>query len=176
MWTEGLLSAAPGIWGSAIAHNNVAVAALVFALGLTGGAGTALLLLANGLLLGAVAVHAVQGGMGAPFATFLAAHAPAELSALLLAAQAGFVLAGALVDPGEWPRALAIQARGREAARLLAAVVPVLAMVALVESAISPSPAFPEWAKAALGAGLAFALWGFLARSGRPAGNARQAR
>jgi uncharacterized membrane protein SpoIIM required for sporulation len=167
MWTEHLLQAAPGISGSAIAHNNVTVAALAFALGLTAGLGTAALLVVNGLLLGAVLAHAAQGGMEGPLLAFVAAHGPAELSALVLAAQAGFVLAAAVVDPGEWPRATALAAAGREAAPLLAVVVPVLATVALVESAISPTPRFPPWSKAALGFTLAVALWMHLARGGR---------
>ncbi|HEX9243279.1 MAG TPA: stage II sporulation protein M [Anaeromyxobacter sp.] len=167
MWTERLLSVAPGISASAIARNNVTVASLAFALGLTGGVGTALLLVGNGLLLGAVAAHAARGGMAEPLLSFLAAHGPAELSAVLLAAQAGFVLAAALVDPGEWPRGDAIAAAGREAAPLLAVVVPVLAVVALVESSVSPSPWFAPWAKGALGVGLAAALWLFLGLRGR---------
>jgi hypothetical protein len=44
--------------------------------------------------------------------------------------------------------------------------IPVLGLVALVESAVSPAPAFPAAAKAALGLALAGALWGFLARFG----------
>jgi uncharacterized membrane protein SpoIIM required for sporulation len=167
MWTERLLSVAPGISGSAIARNNVTVASLAFALGLTGGVGTALLLVANGLLLGAVGAHAARGGMAEPLLSFLAAHGPAELSAVLLAAQAGFVLASALVDPGEWPRRDALAAAGREAAPLLAVVVSVLATVALVESSISPSPRFPPWAKGALGVGVAAAIWLFLGLRGR---------
>jgi uncharacterized membrane protein SpoIIM required for sporulation len=169
MWTEGLLHAAPGITGSRIAHNNVAVAALAFALGLTGGIGTAALVLANGLLLGAVLAHVAQNGMAAPLLAFVAAHGPAELSALLLAAQAGFVLAAGLVDPGEWPRSAALAARGREAARLMAVAVPVLALAALVEGTISPGDVFPAWAKAALGLGLAAAVWLFLGLAARPA-------
>jgi uncharacterized membrane protein SpoIIM required for sporulation len=167
MWTEQLLSIAPGVTGSAIARNNVTVASLAFALGLTGGVGTALLLLGNGLLLGAVAAHAVRGGMGTPLLSFLAAHGPAELSAVLLAAQAGFVLAAAIVEPGEWPRRDALAAAGREAAPLLALLVPVLAVVALVESSISPSARFAPWAKALFGAGIAAAIWLFLALRGR---------
>ncbi len=170
MWTEGLLAAAPGVTGSRIAHNNVAVAALAFALGLTGGIGTAALVFANGLLLGAVVAHVAQAGMAGPLLGFLAAHGPVELSALLLAAQAGFVLAAGLVDPGEWPRSAALAARGREGARLMAVVVPVLALAALVEGTISPSGAFPPWAKAALGCALAAGVWTFLARA--PAGPA----
>jgi uncharacterized membrane protein SpoIIM required for sporulation len=167
MWTEGLLSAAPGITGSALSHNNLTVAALAFAAGLTGGIGTAALLLANGLVLGAVAAYAVRGGVGEPFFTFVAAHGPAELSALLLAAQGGFVLGAALVAPGEWPRAAAVQAAARRGARLLAVAVPVLLGVALVEASVSPSAAIPLAAKALLGGGLAAGLWGWLGWAGR---------
>jgi uncharacterized membrane protein SpoIIM required for sporulation len=167
MWTEHLLDAAPGVSGAALAHNNLGVAALAFALGLTAGLGTALLLFANGLLLGAVLAHAAQGGMAGPLLAFVAAHGPAELSALLVAAQAGFVLAGALVDPGEWPRGAALARAGREAARLMAIVVPLLAVVALVEAAVSTSGGIPAAAKGALGLALAAALGLFLARSGR---------
>lgn len=167
MWTEHLLQVAPGVSGSAIAHNNVAVASLAFALGLTAGLGTALLLVMNGLLLGAVLVHAAQGGMAGPLLGFVAAHGPAELSALVLAAQAGFVLARAVVDPGEWPRGTAVAAAGRSAAPVLAVVVPVLALVALLEAAVSPAAGVPAWVKGALGLALAAGLWTFLLARGR---------
>lgn len=167
LWTDGLLDAAPGISGSRLAHNNVSVAALAFALGLTAGLGTALLLVANGLLLGAVLAHAGQAGMGGALLGFVAAHGPLELTALLLAAQAGFVLASGIVDPGEWPRGTALRARGREAARLMAVVVPALALAALVEGAISPGARFAGPVKGALGLGLAVALFAFLAGAGR---------
>jgi uncharacterized membrane protein SpoIIM required for sporulation len=167
MWTDHLLQVAPGISGSAIAHNNVTVASLAFALGLTAGAGTAALLAVNGLLLGAVLAHAAQGGMAGPLLAFVAAHGPVELSALLLAGQAGFILAAAVIDPGEWPRGAALAAAGRSAAPLLAVVIPALAGVALLESAVSPSPLAP-WAKGALGLALAAGLWGFLLSRGRP--------
>jgi uncharacterized membrane protein SpoIIM required for sporulation len=167
LWTGDLLSAAPGLAGGAILRNNLTVAALCFALGLTGGLGTAALLLANGVLLGAVTVAVAQAGLAPGFLAFVAAHGPAELSALVLAGQGGFLLAAGLVRPGEWPRADAVAARGREGARLLAVAVPVLLLVALVEATVSPSEAFPAAARAALGLGLAAALWGYLWRAGR---------
>jgi uncharacterized membrane protein SpoIIM required for sporulation len=175
LWTDALVSAAPGLSGGAILRNNVAVAALAFALGLTGGVGTAALLLANGLLVGAVLVAAAQAGLGAGLLGFVAAHGPAELSALALAGQAGFVLASGLVTPGEWPRGVALAARGREAARLLALAVPVLLLTALLEAAVSPAGRFPAPAKAALGLGLAAALWAYLWRAGRATARATEA-
>jgi uncharacterized membrane protein SpoIIM required for sporulation len=166
LWTDDLLSAAPGLSGSVIAHNNVSVAALAFGMGLTAGLGTAWILLANGLVLGAVLAHTAQHGLLPGLLAFVAAHGPAELLALLLAAQAGFVLASALVDPGEWPRGLALVARGREAVRLVAVVVPVLFLVALVEGAVSPGNRFPTGAKAVLGLALAAAILAFLSLAG----------
>jgi uncharacterized membrane protein SpoIIM required for sporulation len=172
MWTEHLLRVAPGVSGSAIAHNNVTVACLAFALGLTAGLGTAVLLVTNGLLLGAVLAHAAQGGMAGPLLGFVAAHGPAELSSLVLAAQAGFILAAAVIDPGEWPRGAAIAAAGRAAAPVLAVVVPVLAVVALLESAVSPARSIPGWGKGLFGVALAAALWTFLLfRSRSPEGD-----
>ena len=143
LWTDDLLTAAPGLAGGAIARNNLSVAALCFALGLTGGLGTALLLVGNGALLGAVLVAAWRAGLGAGLAGFVAAHGPVELSALVLAGQAGFVLAGGLVRPGEWPRREALARRGREAARILVLVAPLLLLVAAVEATVSPAGRFP---------------------------------
>jgi uncharacterized membrane protein SpoIIM required for sporulation len=168
LWTDHLRSSAPGLSGGAILRNNLAVAALCYALGLTGGLGTAALLLANGALLGAVAAAAFQAGLGPDLLSFLAAHGPAELSALALAGQGGLLLARGLLRPGERPRGAALAAGGREGARLLALAVPVLLLVALVEATVSPS-ALPAAAKAALGLGLAAGLWAYLWRAGRAA-------
>ncbi len=175
LWTGDLLSAAPGLAGGAILRNNVTVAGLAFALGVTGGLGTAALLLANGVVLGAVAAAVFRAGLGPAFLAFLSAHGPAELSALVLAGQGGFVLASGLVRPGEWPRAEAMAARGREGARLLAVALPVLLLVALVEATVSPAERFPAAARAALGLGLAAALWSYLWRAGRAATEASAA-
>lgn len=167
MWTDSLLGLAPGAAGSALARHNITVSALVLAGGLTGGLATAWLLFANGMLLGAVGAYCAREEMLRPFLSFVGAHAPAELTALLLAGQAGFLLARALVEPGEWPRREALAAAGREAARLLWLVVPVLLVVGLVESTVSPGRLFPFGARLALGAGLAAALLLYLWWPGR---------
>jgi len=166
-WTGHLLSAAPGVAGAALLHNNVTAAALALGMGLSAGIGTALLLLMNGLLVGAVFAYAAQHGMFADLLGFVAAHGPLEISALLLAAQAGFVLARALIEPGEWPRRAALQAAGREVAPLVAVVIPALAVAALLEAAVSPARTVPVAARAALGLALAGALWGWLFSGGR---------
>jgi uncharacterized membrane protein SpoIIM required for sporulation len=164
VWTDDLLSIAPGVGGSAIIRNNVTVASFALAGGLTGGLLTGGLLLSNGLVLGAVAAFAWQGGQGYSFLAFVSAHGPAELLALLVAAQAGFLLAGALVAPGEAPRGALLAVRGREASRLLAVVVPLLVLVGIVEASISPGTGYAPWVKATLGAALAAGVLAWLWR------------
>jgi uncharacterized membrane protein SpoIIM required for sporulation len=167
VWTDDLLQVAPGIGGSAIVRNNVTVASLAFAGGLSLGLVTAALLLSNGLVLGAVAAFAWRGGQGHSFLAFVSAHGPAELLALLLAAQGGLLLADALLRPGEAPRGALLALRGRDGARLLAVVVPLLVLVGAVEVTVSPGAAFPPWAKAGLGTALAAGVLAWLWR-GRP--------
>jgi uncharacterized membrane protein SpoIIM required for sporulation len=169
LWTDDLLLASPGLAGGAILRNNVAVATLAFSLGLTGGVGTAALLLANGLVLGAVLAASARAGLGEGLLGFVAAHGPVELSALVLAGQAGFLLAAGLVLPGEWPRAVALAARARQAARVVAVVVPALLLAALIEATVSPAGRFPTPARAGLGLAVAAALWAYLLRAGRGA-------
>ena len=164
VWSDDLLSVAPGIGGSLIARNNVTVASLAFAGGLTGGLLTAGLLVGNGLVLGAVAAFAWEGGQGYSFLAFVSAHGPAELLALLLAAQAGFHVAGALILPGEAPRRALLAGRGREATRLLTVVAPLLVLVGVVEASISPGTAWAPGIKAALGTALAGAILAWLWR------------
>lgn len=168
VWTDDLLSLAPGVGGSAIIRNNVTVASLAFAGGLSLGLVTGALLLGNGLVLGAVAVHAWQGGQGSAFLAFVSAHGPAELLAFLLAAQAGFLLAGALLLPGEAARAPLLAAAGRDGSRLLAVVVPLLVLVGVVEASVSPGSAFPPWSRAVLGAALASGVLAWLWRGRAP--------
>jgi uncharacterized membrane protein SpoIIM required for sporulation len=171
MWTDELLSGAPGLIASHIARNNISVTVMAFALGLTGGIGTAYLLFANGLILGAAAALCTGRGLAGAFFSFVAAHGPTELLCVLLAGQAGFMIASAIIDPGEWPRPLALQTRAREAVRLVALVIPLLAVVGLVEGYLSPGAIFPGPLKGAFGLLLVAAVLIYL-RRGRATANA----
>jgi hypothetical protein len=60
-----------------------------------------------------------------------------------------------------------LQAAGRDAAPLLAVVVPALTLAALLEASVSPLGSFPGAAKGAVGLGLAAALWVWVLRPPR---------
>jgi uncharacterized membrane protein SpoIIM required for sporulation len=77
------------------------VAILTLALGLTWGIGTLIMLFYNGIILGAVAVDYAMAGQTSFLLGWLLPHGAVEIPAILLAGQAGIVLAGALIGWGK---------------------------------------------------------------------------
>ena len=80
--------------------HNTQVSILAMALGMTWGVGTIILLFGNGVLLGAVAMDYLLSGEGVFLAGWLLPHGSVEIPSILLAGQAGLVLAGALIGWG----------------------------------------------------------------------------
>ncbi|MGH9481287.1 MAG: stage II sporulation protein M, partial [Terriglobales bacterium] len=84
--------------------HNIQVSLFTLALGVTLGLGTGLLLFANGVLLGAVAARYCQAGFGWFLAGWLLPHGAFEIPSVLIAGQAGFLLARLLVQGGRESR------------------------------------------------------------------------
>src|SRR5256885_1647204 len=89
---------------SQIITNNVQVAFLGFAFGITAGIGTVLLLVFNGLYFGAVLGLFANYGLAGWLLTFVAGHGVLELSAIFIAGGAGLLVARALLAPGDLTR------------------------------------------------------------------------
>jgi uncharacterized membrane protein SpoIIM required for sporulation len=81
--------------------HNTKVSIFVMALGITWGIGTILLLFYNGIILGAVTLDYVLAHETEFLVAWLFPHGVVEIPAVLLAGQAGFVLAYALIGWGE---------------------------------------------------------------------------
>ena len=153
--------------GPLIIVNNVRVAIFAFAGGLTAGALTLYLLIANGALLGTV-LAVVQGyGLSGGLLTFTAAHGPLEISCIVLSGGAGLRLAWALLRPGDSSRRDALRLAGAQAVRVMLLVIPALGVAGILEAFLSPSDA-PIALKLTVGLVAAFALWGYIGLVGRP--------
>jgi uncharacterized membrane protein SpoIIM required for sporulation len=150
--------------------HNIRVSLFTFALGLTWGIGTALFLFYNGIMLGAIALDYVTAGQTTFLLGWLLPHGVIEIPAILVAGQAGFVLAGAII--GRATR-LSLQARLRrvvpDVITLVAGLAVMLMWAGLVEAFFSQyhEPVLPYGIKIAFGlvefSGLAL----FLGLSGR---------
>jgi uncharacterized membrane protein SpoIIM required for sporulation len=152
--------------GPLIIVNNVRVAVAAFAGGLTAGALTLYLLVANGALLGTV-LAVVQGyGLSGGLLTFTAAHGPLEISCIVLSGGAGLRLAWALVRPDDRSRRDALRLAGVQAIRVMLLVIPALGVAGILEAFVSPSDA-PIASKIVVGLIAASLLWGYIALVGR---------
>jgi uncharacterized membrane protein SpoIIM required for sporulation len=98
---------------STIMVNNIRVSMMAVAFGVTAGIGTAIVLVQNGMMIGALAGAATNANVDFLFWSVILPHGVIELSAICIAGGAGFVIARALFAPGELatPRRAAIGGR-----------------------------------------------------------------
>jgi uncharacterized membrane protein SpoIIM required for sporulation len=127
-------------FSSLLFTNNTRISLIAFALGITWGIGTALLLWYNGLLMGALAAVFVEAGELGGFATGVLPHGVLEVPACLIGGGAGFVLARALIRARPWPRLEELARAGRLALWLVAGCVPLLAVAAVLEAGVARAP------------------------------------
>jgi len=140
---------APGeerpVIAAAIITNNIQVSFGVFVGGMTGGLLTAWLLFANGMMLGLGLGLFKNYNALSYLITFVVGHGVLELTAIFISAGAGFRLAKALIAPGDRTRKDALVLEGRIAARMLGAVVTLLAIAGTIEGLLSTSDASAVW-------------------------------
>ncbi len=149
--------------------HNIQVAFLAFALGLTLGIGTAILLFVNGVFLGALAVAYEAKGHAVWFWAWILPHGVPEISAICFAGAAGLIVGRALVAPGTRSRGDALKVEGRTAVRLVLGTMPVFVVAGMIEGTISQihEPLLPSVVKLAFAAAMAAGLTLYLLRGGR---------
>jgi uncharacterized membrane protein SpoIIM required for sporulation len=150
--------------------HNTRVSILALALGMTFGAGTLILLFYNGVILGAVAFDYVRAGQTEFLLAWLLPHGSIEIPAILIAGQAGLVLAGALIGRANRdPLSRRLRDAGPDLVTLIAGVALLLIWAGLVEAFLSQyhAPIIPYSAKIAFGAIELALLSLYLGKSGR---------
>lgn len=148
--------------------NNVQVAFLAFALGITFGLGTSYVLVLNGANLGFAAglFHAADA---APrFWGLILPHGLLEISAIVVAGGAGLALGWAIVSPGDRSRSAAAADEGQRAATVVLGLIPVFGIAALIEAFVTPSP-LSTAARVAIGIIAFVAFWTYVLLWGRAA-------
>jgi uncharacterized membrane protein SpoIIM required for sporulation len=138
MWTHSVVAIKP-LASSAIMTNNLSVAFMTFAAGITAGLGTIYMLIFNGVLMGVIGAACAQAGMSVQLWSFVAPHGILELPAIFISAAAGLRIAAGLLFPGVLPRRESLARAGREAVQLLLGCVPMLFIAGIVEAFLSPT-------------------------------------
>ncbi len=127
--------------------NNISIGLRTFASGLLFGIGTILVLIFNGLHIGAAFGHLQQMGSGDPLWRFVAGHAPFELTAIVIAGGAGLRLGLNLVAPGRRRRSDALVVAGIKGAKLCLGIAFMLLVAAFIEAFWSSTQSMPAWIK-----------------------------
>ena len=167
MWTGGIFSVVPApVASTALFTNNITVALIAFAGGLSFGLITAFILFQNGFMLGVAFKLCADYGLLGALLEFIAGHGVLEISSIILAGAGGFVIVNALLNPGTFSRSDALAQRGRSAVRMAVGCVPALVTAGCIEAFISPSH-FPIWFKVALGLTLGISFWLYLLLTGK---------
>ena len=133
----GMGVAEQAAFSAALFTHNIQVTFLAFAAGITFTLGTALVLVYNGLILGAVGGILIHDGNGGFFVELVAAHGLLEPSCIVVAAAAGLRMGWALVDPGTRTRRAALQAESRVAVTMVLGTMPWLVVAGLLEAFVS---------------------------------------
>jgi len=165
-------SLARPVVSSAIITNNIQVTLLAFGLGLTAGLGTTWLLIFNGVHVGAVAGWMTFHGKQRALWGWIMPHGGTELLAICLAGAAGYLLAGAIISPGQVRRTTALRQVGARALVIEFGCMVMLVIAGLIEGFVSPSRiGFPA-RLAVLGISLlawtSYFCWAGAARGGSP--------
>ena len=122
-----------------IMTNNIEVTFLAFGGGVLLGVGAALVLLQNGVLLGATLGLAIGAGNGRPFVELIAPHGLLELSCIVVAAAAGLRIGWAIVAPGHRHRRDSLRIEARAAVPTIVGTACWLVVAGLVEGFVTPA-------------------------------------
>lgn len=167
--TDDRLAGGKGEFSAFLMTHNTKVSIFTMALGMTWGVGTILLLFYNGIIMGAISLDYILAGQTKFLLGWLLPHGAIEIPAILIAGQAGFVLAAALIGRG---RRTPLTARLREISpdlvTLIAGVGLMLVWAGIVEAFLSQyhEPVIPYEVKIAFGGFELLLLVLFLSKSG----------
>jgi len=165
---SAIYAAIAPLLSAGITANNIQVALMAFAGGMTFGVLTAYSMIQNGLLLGALAGVFSKAGANLLFWSMILPHGSLELPAIILAGASGLTLARALISPGDLPRMASLRAASPDAVRLVLGTIPLFVIAGIIEGFLTPSQLDPvlKLAFGSLMTALLLTYLGFAGRSG----------
>ena len=124
-------------FSSYLITHNIQVSLFALVLGVTFGFGTLILLFYNGIILGAVIADYLRFGVGAFAVGWLLPHGAFEIWAILIAGQAGFLIAKSLLKSGRYSRMAQLSMAGRDILTLFFGLSSLLVWAGIVEAFFS---------------------------------------
>jgi len=142
-----------------ITVNNIRVSFLCFIMGIFGALGTIIILLHNGIMLGAFQYFFYAKGLFIESFLTIWIHGTIEISAIIIAGTAGIVLGNGLLFPSTFDRGTSLQMAAKRSVRILVGTIPLFIIAGFLESFVTRLTDMPMILKIMIiGASLLFIL------------------
>jgi uncharacterized membrane protein SpoIIM required for sporulation len=129
----------------AITYNNIMVSLRVFVFGVLFSIGTGFFLFYNGLMVGTFMMFFFQENQLAQALPVIMLHGTIELSSIVIAAGAGFVMGNSILFPGTYSRLASFKTGALKGMKMVLALLPFFVIAGFIESFITRY-AFMHWA------------------------------
>jgi len=130
-----------------IAINNIKVALFAFVMGIFISIGTIYVIIQNGIMVGVFFAFFHTKGIIWEALPVIYIHGTLELSAIVIAGGAGFLLGNSLLFPGTYTRLQSLQRAAKDGIKIMVGLIPVFIMAAWLESYITRLTEMPLWVK-----------------------------
>jgi uncharacterized membrane protein SpoIIM required for sporulation len=127
------------LMSASIMTNNIKVAILAFAGGVTFGLLTIYMLVSNGIMLGALAALYWHYGKSYDFWAYIVPHGMIELTAIFIAGGAGLLMGFKLFVPGHFSRGYQLKHNANRSVQLLLGTIPLFIIAGVIEGFITPA-------------------------------------
>lgn len=128
-----------------ITTNNIKVSFIAFIAGIFISAGSILLLLSNGIMLGAFQYFFYQKGLLMTSVMSIWIHGTLEITSIIVAGAAGIVLGNSLLFPGSYPRGYAFRKGATHGIKIVVALVPFFILAGFLEGFVTRHTQMPLW-------------------------------
>ncbi|MGD6775133.1 MULTISPECIES: stage II sporulation protein M [Bacillaceae] len=135
--SDGMVDAP--VMSASILTNNIQVAILAFAGGITFGLLTVYVLIYNGIIVGAIAALFWHYDMTYEFWAYIVPHGMIELTAIFIAGGAGLLMGYKLFVPGEYSRGYQLKVNAKRSVQLLLGTIPLFIIAGIIEGFITPA-------------------------------------
>ncbi|MEP6674503.1 MAG: stage II sporulation protein M [Ferruginibacter sp.] len=156
-----------------IAFNNIKVALFAFMAGFTLGILTTWLMWSNGIMLGCFEYMFFSKGLGLKSVMVIWVHGTLEISAIVIASTAGYIIANGILFPGTYRRMDSFRRNFKDAVKIMLTLIPIFIVAAFFESFVThlmsnsysdgQDSGMPAWVSALiLILSLYFIIWYFI--------------
>ena len=121
----------------AITFNNIKVSFIAFALGIFISIGTGYVLLSNGIMVGAFLTMFAQKGLLLDSILIIMLHGTLELSAIVIAGTAGFIMGNSILFPGTYSRLASFKKGAVKGLKIAVSLIPIFIVAGFIESFIT---------------------------------------